>query len=171
MDQAEHEGTLDYCLLKHRPNTTLDPLLQSSHFYTPEDGYTSLWRDGLCPHENTPIDADGHALCDPWEYDKLRRNGSTPALAAVGWGCGGPGQEEGGDRCEGSGRGGVGIDSAVVVQRRRLALQPATVAVDMVKSKFKGMLREVEGVKAPRIHPGGLLLMIIQSQWVESQVM
>lgn len=31
----------------------------------------SLWRDGLFPHENVPIDEDGNPLCDPWEREKL----------------------------------------------------------------------------------------------------
>ena len=154
-DNAERVGTLDWSVIKDRPRTSLDPLLKSTYRYAPDTGYTSLWRDGLFPHENVPIDREGNPLCDPWEYEF--RNTSRDSLE--------------GDAAGGSRGWGVRAEreGSAAIQRRRLALSPATVAVDMMRTKFKGMLRDAENVPAPRIHPSQLLLMILQSAWLESQ--
>jgi hypothetical protein len=155
---AERFGTLDYSLIKNRPNTTLDPLLKSTYWYTPGTGFVSLWRDGLLPHENVPIDGEGRPLCDPWEHNKRLLAGAA--------------SQEGAGGGSGSGGGGWGVGEVAerqsLIHRRRQALAPATVAVDMLKNKYRGMLHEGANVP-PRINPSALVLTILQSAWLEEQ--
>jgi hypothetical protein len=149
-DDAEREGTLDYSLIKDRPETTLDPLLKSTYWYTPETGYVSLWRDGLRPEENVPIDADGNLLCDPWRMSAANFSDLIDG-AERGYGVAAP------------------AESPAVIKRRRQALAPATVAVEELRGRYKGMLRDAANVAPPRMQPNMLLLMILESQWLAHQ--
>jgi len=149
-DDAEREGTLDYSLIKDRPETTLDPLLKSTYWYTPETGYVSLWRDGLRPEENVPIDADGNLLCDPWRMSAANLSDLSDG-SARGYGVAAP------------------AESLAVIERRRQALAPATVAVEELRGRYKGMLRDAANVAPPRMQPNMLLLMILESKWLAHQ--
>lgn len=149
-DDAEREGTLDYTLIKDRPETTLDPLLKSTYWYSPETGYVSLWRDGLRPDENVPIDADGNLLCDPWSMAAANSSALGDG-AARGYGVA------------------AASESPAAIQRRRQALGPATVAVEELRGRFKGMLRDAANVAAPRMQPSQLVLTVLESQWLAHQ--